>query len=182
MCIKAAQSPVRAHMHLTPQCKATKTFIYFTARRHPVRIEDWGDIVSLYWLSNQAVSVRVEIGRSAAEVEAQLSTFLEDACGDSVSSSAKPKLGEGHPETGHPHTPPRVQTGSSQPVRNIPRHMPTSVRGQTETHHRRVSPTGKLHHIMDNTAQPSGLPTNKRADHHRQTGYPLEKYRFSERC
>ena len=65
-------------MHLTPQCKATKTFIYFTARRQPVRIEDWGDIVSLYWLSNQAVSVRVEIGRSAAEVEAQLSTFLED--------------------------------------------------------------------------------------------------------
>jgi hypothetical protein len=78
MCIKAAQSPVRAHMHLTPQCKATKTFIYFTARRQPVRIEDWGDIVSLYWLSNQAKSVRVDIGRSAAEVEAQLNTFLED--------------------------------------------------------------------------------------------------------
>ena len=52
--------------------------MYFTARRQPVRIEDWGDIVSLYWLSNQGVRLQVEIGRSAAEVEAQLNTFLED--------------------------------------------------------------------------------------------------------
>jgi hypothetical protein len=65
-------------MHLTPSCKVNKSFVYFTARRYPIHIEDRGDIVCLTWLSNTAVSVRIVIGQSAAEIEEALNTFLGD--------------------------------------------------------------------------------------------------------
>jgi hypothetical protein len=75
--IKTCQSHIRAHLHLSPQAKANKTLIYFTARRHPVAIEDRGDIVCVNWLSNQSVGVRVEVGKSAGEVEETLGLFLD---------------------------------------------------------------------------------------------------------
>jgi hypothetical protein len=74
-----------------------------------------------------------------------------------------------------------VQTGSSQPASTLPLHMPTSVRGRTETHHIRGSHTGTIRHKTDATAQHSDLQINKRAVHHPQTGFPREKYRCSAR-
>jgi hypothetical protein len=76
--IKQSQTPVRAHMHLTPQIKANKTLVYFTIRRIPVSIDDRGDIIGISWRSHPTVSERIDVGRSAAEVEATLETFLEN--------------------------------------------------------------------------------------------------------
>jgi hypothetical protein len=76
MAIKKCKSYVRAHLHLTPQAKANKSLVYFIARRHPVTIEDRGDIVCISWLANTTIGVRVEIGLSAGEVEAKLGHFL----------------------------------------------------------------------------------------------------------
>jgi hypothetical protein len=69
MAIKNSQTHLRAHLHLTPQGKANKSLIYFIASRYPVRLQDRGDIVCMSWLANPAVSGRVEIGKTAAEVE-----------------------------------------------------------------------------------------------------------------
>ena len=78
MGIKQTPNPVRAHMHLTPQIKANKTLVYFNIRRYPVSIDDRGDIIGISWRSNPDVSARIDVGLSAAEVEATLATFLED--------------------------------------------------------------------------------------------------------
>ena len=77
MAIKKCKSHIRAHLHLTPQAKANKSLVYFIAGRHPVTIEDRGDIVCITWLANTTVGVRVEIGLSAGEVEAKLGHFLD---------------------------------------------------------------------------------------------------------
>ena len=77
MAIQLRRSHLKAHLHLTPQAKANKTLIYFTARRYPVGIEDRGDIVSIYWAQHPETSVRVEVGLSAGEVEENLGNFLE---------------------------------------------------------------------------------------------------------
>jgi hypothetical protein len=77
MAIKIGKSPVRAHLHLTPQEKANKTFVHFIARRYPVGIEDRGDIICICWHSKPSVSVRVDVRRSAAEVEHTLGDFLD---------------------------------------------------------------------------------------------------------
>ena len=77
MAIKTCHSMVRAHLHLTPQCKANKTLVYFTARRQQVDIDDRGDIICLSWKSDHTRGVRIEVGRSAAEVEATMATFLD---------------------------------------------------------------------------------------------------------
>jgi hypothetical protein len=69
MAIKISQSHVRSHLHITPQEKANKTLAYFTARRYPVRIDDRGDIICMSWHSKPAEIVRVDIRRSAAEIE-----------------------------------------------------------------------------------------------------------------
>ena len=68
---------IRAHLHLTPQCKANKTLVYFTARRQQVDINDRGDIICLSWKSDHTRGVRIKVGRSAAEVEATMATFLD---------------------------------------------------------------------------------------------------------
>jgi hypothetical protein len=70
MAIKRSRSPVRAHLHMTPQGKANKTLVYFIARRYPVGIEDRGDIVCLSWREHPEISARVDVGTSAGEVEA----------------------------------------------------------------------------------------------------------------
>ena len=80
--LKKCVSPVRAHMHLTPQSKANKTLVYFTARRSPVEIEDMGDIVTLSWKTLPAKNTRIDLSGCAAEVEASLSTFLGDRPSD----------------------------------------------------------------------------------------------------
>ena len=64
-------------MHLSPQGKANKTLIYFTTKRSPVGLEDRGDVVCVHWAHAPKVSVRVEVNKSAGEVENTLTTFLE---------------------------------------------------------------------------------------------------------
>ena len=78
MAIKKSRTHIRAHLHITPQGKANKTLIYFVAKRYPVGIEDRGDIVCVHWTHHPELSVRVEVGDSAGEVEAKLGAFLED--------------------------------------------------------------------------------------------------------
>ena len=75
--IKTCHSLIKAHLHLTPQCKANKTLVYFTTRRQQVNIDDRGDIICLSWKSDHTQGVRIEVGRSAAEVEATMATFLD---------------------------------------------------------------------------------------------------------
>ena len=75
--IRRSQTHLRAHLHLTPQGKANKTLVYFTARRYPVTIQDRGDIVCVHWMSDPTLSARVELSRTAAEVEETLRTFLD---------------------------------------------------------------------------------------------------------
>jgi hypothetical protein len=75
--IKQSQTHLRAHIHLTPQEKANKTLVYFTARRYPVTIQDRGDIVCVHWMSDPTHSARVELSRTAAEVESTLRNFLD---------------------------------------------------------------------------------------------------------
>jgi hypothetical protein len=69
MAIKQCHTNVRAHLHITPQDKANKSLVYFTANRYPVGIEDRGDIVCISWHSKPAINVRLDITRHAAEVE-----------------------------------------------------------------------------------------------------------------
>jgi hypothetical protein len=75
--IRRSQTHLRAHLHLTPQGKANKTLVYFTARRYPVTLQDRGDIVCIHWMSDPTISARVELYRTAAEVEATLRNFLD---------------------------------------------------------------------------------------------------------
>ena len=75
--IRRSQTHLRAHLHLTPQGKANKTLVYFTARRYPVTMQDRGDIVCVHWMSDPTLSARVELSRTAAEVEETLRTFLD---------------------------------------------------------------------------------------------------------
>ena len=77
MAIKLSRTNVRAHLHLTPQGKANKSLVYFTARRYPVGLEDRGDIVCISWHNKPAVNVRMDITRSAAEVQQKLGVFLD---------------------------------------------------------------------------------------------------------
>ena len=77
MAIKKSRSQVRAHLHMTPQGKANKTLIYFIAKRYPVGIEDRGNIMCIGWTSHPELSVRVEVGKSVGEVEAELGAVLE---------------------------------------------------------------------------------------------------------
>jgi hypothetical protein len=77
MAIRHSQTHLRAHLHLTPQGKANKTLVYFTARRYPVTIQDRGDIVCVHWMSEPTLSARVELTRTAAEVEITLRNFLD---------------------------------------------------------------------------------------------------------
>jgi hypothetical protein len=70
MAIKNSRTHVRAHVHITPQGKANKTLVYHTTRRYPVGLEDRGDIVCVHWKHNPRVNERVDINKSAGEVEA----------------------------------------------------------------------------------------------------------------
>ena len=69
MAIKSCRTNVQAHLHLTPQGKANKSLVYFTSRRFPVGLEDRGDIVYINWHTRPSVNIRLDITRSAAEVE-----------------------------------------------------------------------------------------------------------------
>lgn len=104
MAIKNCRSMVRAHVHLTPQAKANKTMVYFQTRRYPVGLEDRGDIICVHWTQQPAVNVRIEMGRTAGEVEECLGTFL----------GARPRNARpAHPTTSRwPQQPRRPQTSS----------------------------------------------------------------------
>jgi hypothetical protein len=77
MAIKQSQSHLRAHLHLTPQGKANKSLLYFISSKYPVSVQDRGDIVCISWRSNPAICGRIEIGKTAGEVELALNIFLE---------------------------------------------------------------------------------------------------------
>jgi hypothetical protein len=77
MDIKNRNSPVRAYLHLTPQGKANKTLVYFNMRRHPVSIDDRGDVICVNWRAKPSEIVRVDVTRTAAEVEIVMERFLE---------------------------------------------------------------------------------------------------------
>ena len=74
--LRNTHSSWKCQLHLSAECKANRSLLYHKASFHKAKVEDHGDILVVSSLIAATHTIRVELYRSAADIDSLMTTFL----------------------------------------------------------------------------------------------------------
>ena len=73
---KKTKNDIKVLLHLSPQSRAHKSFVYYKATRNHLRIDDRGDLLIVYQPHNTYNNVKIDMTTSAQAVADKIDIFL----------------------------------------------------------------------------------------------------------
>jgi hypothetical protein len=67
--LRSSHSPWKCQLHLSANCKANRSLLYHKASFHQAKVADNGDILVVSSLQDTSHTIRIELYRTAAEVD-----------------------------------------------------------------------------------------------------------------